>query len=61
MRVYFADSSALAKRYVAEVGTVWLRSLLDPATGAVVVIARITAVELIAALTRRERGGAHAH
>jgi predicted nucleic acid-binding protein len=56
--VYYADSSALAKRYVLETGTAWLRSLLDPATGNVAVIARITAVELIAAFTRRERGGA---
>jgi hypothetical protein len=52
---YFADSSALAKRYVVEVGTAWLRALLDPTTGNVVVIARITAVELTAAFTRRER------
>jgi predicted nucleic acid-binding protein len=31
---------------------------MDPATGNVIVIARISAVELIAALTRRERGSA---
>jgi len=55
--VYFTDSSALAKRYVIETGAVWLRALLNPSTGAVVVVAHITAVELIAAFTRRERGG----
>jgi predicted nucleic acid-binding protein len=54
----FTDSSALAKRYVAETGTGWTRDLLDPSTGNVVVLARITAVELIAAIARRERAGA---
>jgi predicted nucleic acid-binding protein len=57
MAVYFAESSALAKRYVAEVGSAWIQGLLDPLTGHVVVIARITAAELIAAFSRRERGG----
>lgn len=57
MAVYFADSSSLAKRYVSETGSVWLRALLNPATGNVTVVARITSVELIAAFTRRERGG----
>jgi predicted nucleic acid-binding protein len=54
---YFVDTSALAKRYVRETGSVWLRGVLDPATGAETFIVRITAVEMIAALTRRERGG----
>lgn len=57
MAAYFTDSSALVKRYVMEVGSSWLKALLDPMTGNVVVVARITAVELIAAFTRRERGG----
>jgi predicted nucleic acid-binding protein len=54
---YFADTSALAKRYINEVGSIWLRSLLDPSTGAETYIVRTTAVELVAAVTRRERGG----
>jgi predicted nucleic acid-binding protein len=57
MPVYYADASALAKRYVLETGSAWLRGLLDPATGSETFIVRITAVELIAAITRRERGG----
>lgn len=57
MAVYFADSSALGKRYIAEVGSAWLRSVLDPATACTVFVARVTAVEIIAAITRRERGG----
>lgn len=54
--VYFPDSSALAKRYVAETGSAWLQSTLAPSTGSTVFVARITGAELIAALTRRERG-----
>jgi len=29
--VYFLDSSAVAKRYVAELGSAWVIQLLDPA------------------------------
>ena len=54
---FFVDTSALGKRYIAETGSIWLRSLLNPATGNKVVIARTTAVEMIAAISRRERGG----
>jgi predicted nucleic acid-binding protein len=55
--VYFVDTSALVKRYVREVGSTWLRATLDPGQGARVYLLRLTGVELIAALTRRERGG----
>jgi uncharacterized protein len=54
---YFADTSALAKRYISETGSIWVRSLLDPAAGAQTFIVRVAAVELIAAVTRRERAG----
>ena len=57
MAVLYPDSSALVKRYIAETGSVWLRALLDPATGNEVYVARITHTEIIAALSRRERGG----
>ena len=57
MPIYFVDTSALAKRYVNEPGSAWLRALLNPTTGAETLIVRIAAVELIAAITRRERGG----
>jgi len=54
---HFADTSALAKRYNSEVGSTWLRGLLAPATGARTFIVRTTAVELVSAVTRRERSG----
>ena len=56
MAVYFVETSALAKRYIAETGSVWLRALLDPSTGCSIYVVRVTAVEIIAAITRRERG-----
>jgi uncharacterized protein len=30
MSDYFFDSSALVKRYLAELGTAWVRGLVDP-------------------------------
>lgn len=57
MAVYFVETSALAKRYIAEVGSLWLRALLDPSTGSSIYVVRVTAIEMIAAITRRERGG----
>ena len=57
MAGYFVDSSALVKRYVNETGSVWLSGLISPAAGNDIYIARITTVEVIAALTRRARGG----
>ena len=53
MASYFVDSSALVKRYVNETWSVWLRGLVSPAAGNDIYIARITTVEVIAALTRR--------
>jgi len=55
--VYFVETSALAKHYIAETGSMWLRALLNPSTGCSIYIVRVTAVEIIAAITRRERGG----
>ncbi|MEH1937706.1 MAG: hypothetical protein V7L14_29155 [Nostoc sp.] len=30
MAVYFLDSSALVKRYISEIGSVWVLGLFDP-------------------------------
>ena len=57
MPSYFADSSAVVKRYVAETGTPWVNQLLDPSAGHRIYVARITAVEVAAAFSRRARGG----
>ncbi len=57
MAVYFFDSSALVKRHVSESGSDWVRSLTRAKAAHTLYIARITAVEIISAITRRQRGG----
>ena len=54
---YFLDSSALVKRYVAEVGTAWIQAMTVPAARNALLIARITWVEVLSALIRRQREG----
>lgn len=56
MAAYFFDSSALAKRYVQEAGTAWVRGLTHRRSGNQIFLARITIVEVTAAVARR-RGG----
>jgi uncharacterized protein len=56
MAVYFFDSSALVKRHVDESGSTWVRSLTRVKAGHTLYIARITAVEITSAITRRQRG-----
>jgi predicted nucleic acid-binding protein len=52
---YFADSSALVKRYVVETGTAWVRRLTRRNPSAVIYIARVTAVEVTSAVARRRK------
>jgi uncharacterized protein len=55
--IYFLDSSAIAKRYIPEIGTPWIRQITDPASQNDLFIARITWVEVLSALARRQREG----
>ena len=54
---YFLDSSALVKRYVPETGSAWIQVIADAATGNLLIISRITWVEVLSALARRQREG----
>ena len=54
---YYLDSSALVKRYISETGSAWVSDLFDPIHNNEVFIAAVTSVEIIAAITRRARGG----
>src|SRR5208337_2977931 len=54
MAVYFFDSSALVKRHVSESGSAWVRSLTRAKAAHTLYIARITAVEITSAITRRQ-------
>lgn len=57
VNAYFLDSSALVKRYVPETGSAWIQAIADAATGNLLIIARITWVEVLSALARRQREG----
>ncbi|MBA3948224.1 MAG: type II toxin-antitoxin system VapC family toxin [Herpetosiphonaceae bacterium] len=57
MTLYFADTSALAKRYVPEAGTAWVSTWIEPSNGNNILIAEITIIELVSMLTRRQREG----
>ena len=57
MAVYYLDTSTIAKRYVQEIGTAWVQALCAPTAGHALFVARITLAEMVAAVTRRERGG----
>lgn len=57
MTIYFLDSSAIAKRYIPEIGSSWIRQIANPALPNDLFIARITWVEVLSALARRKREG----
>lgn len=57
MADYFFDTSALVKRHVTETGTGWVKSLVRAKAGHTLYIARITAVEVTSAITRRQNSG----
>jgi predicted nucleic acid-binding protein len=57
MTSYFFDSSALAKRYTQEIGTVWVQSITTGSSGNTIVVASITSVEMMSAIMRQRRDG----
>jgi predicted nucleic acid-binding protein len=57
MSVLYLDTSALVKRYIQETGTDWVSKLTHPSVGHDLFLARLAGPELIAAVTRRARGG----
>ena len=57
MSDFYLDSSAVAKRYLVEVGTPWVRALTDPAAGNTITLSTITRAEVAAALAARHRAG----
>lgn len=57
MPVYYLESSSLVKKYVAEIGTGWVVGLFRQTMPIPFYIARITQVEVLSALRRRERIG----
>jgi uncharacterized protein len=57
LSVLFADTSAIAKRYLMETGSVWVRQWANPAAGNIIIISGLATVEVAAAVARREREG----
>lgn len=57
MTVYFMDSSAISKGYVAEVGSTWVISLIDPTAGHVIVLSQLAMVEVGSVFARKQRLG----
>ena len=57
MAAHFLDTSAVVKRYVLEPGTTRVQALTDPTISHSHFLVRITLAEVVAAVTRREKGG----
>ncbi len=55
MSSFFVDTSALAKRYLAEVGSMWTLSWIEPAAGNVTFVSELAVVEMRSLLERRVR------
>jgi hypothetical protein len=55
MPLYYLEPSALVKRYVQEVGSIWLRTMMDQAVRGTLVISGLGRIEVIAALSRLQR------
>jgi uncharacterized protein len=53
MPFYQCDASGLVKRYVDEVGSDWVRAIVDPTSANIVSIADITRAEVTSALASR--------
>ncbi len=49
------DTSGLARRYLAEVGSAWTLSWIEPAAGNVIIIGELTTVEIASTLARLQR------
>jgi predicted nucleic acid-binding protein len=54
---FYVDTSALAKRYLSETGSSWVRGWIAPAAGNAVVICELTPIEMFSLLERRRREG----
>lgn len=52
---YYADSSALVKRHIPEIGSQWIEQEFDAASGNRIITSKITIVEVLSAMNRRHR------
>jgi hypothetical protein len=54
---YYLDTSALVKRYIDEVGSNWVRTLLVQSPPPSLIVVHLAIVEMTSALARRRREG----
>mgnify|MGYP000022809834 CR=1 FL=1 len=52
---YFLDTSALAKRYIPEIGTPWINSITDPTAKNTLLLCQLAWGKLQSAISRRQR------
>jgi uncharacterized protein len=57
LAAYFFDSSALAKCYINETGSIWVRAITAPLSGHELYVLEIVEVEVVSAIVRRGKGG----
>src|SRR5712691_1217032 len=57
MPTYYFDTSALAKRYIVEVGSAWVQAIVAEQSGQTIYTSVLTQPELVSALRRRVREG----
>jgi uncharacterized protein len=55
VNAYFLDTSALVKRYIAEIGTPWIQTITNPVSQNILLISRLTCVEISSTIARRKR------
>jgi hypothetical protein len=55
--VYYFDSSAIVKRYIGEIGTVWVMAIMDPVAGHDIAVSLLARAEVPAAIFKRRREG----
>ena len=52
---YYADSSALVKRHIAEAGSAWIEQEFDAVSGNRIITTKLSVAEVLSALNRRRR------
>jgi uncharacterized protein len=57
MASYYFDTSALAKRYVMEIGSFWIQDIIAQQSGQSIYTSVLTQPEIVSALQRRVREG----
>jgi uncharacterized protein len=55
---YFLDTSALAKRYIPEIGTPWINRITTTTADQIILLSQLAWVELQSAISRRQRENA---